>query len=169
MSRINHFRSGIRSGLRLVAGAVAVLAGAGPACQVQVAIAIMIILPVAAAARAVGCCKQTRKTLTRKPASRRTGTSVLWPVRPRRLPAQAAASDWNYPTRSRDDANSSDDNLDTGPDHPDRDRGATPPRPGLLLTVRAQSVRSHAVTSSPFRDSAHMDAYAHVTVSPQAI
>ena len=33
---------------------------------------------------------------------------------------------------------------------------------GLLLTVRALSVRSHAVTSSPFCDSAHMDAYAHV-------
>ena len=32
---------------------------------------------------------------------------------------------------------------------------------GLLLTVRAQSERSHAVTSSPFCDSAHMDAYAH--------
>ena len=38
---------------------------------------------------------------------------------------------------------------------------------GLLLTVRAQSVRSHgashghAVTSSPFCDSAHMDAYAY--------
>ena len=31
---------------------------------------------------------------------------------------------------------------------------------GLLLTVRAQSVRSHAVTSSPFCDSAHMDASA---------
>ena len=33
---------------------------------------------------------------------------------------------------------------------------------GLLLTVCAQSVRSHAVTSSPFRDSAHMDAYAPI-------
>ena len=32
---------------------------------------------------------------------------------------------------------------------------------GLLLTVRAQSVRSHTVTSFPFCDSAHMDAYAH--------
>ena len=31
---------------------------------------------------------------------------------------------------------------------------------GPLLTVRTQSVRSHAVTSFPFRGSAHMDAYA---------
>ena len=28
---------------------------------------------------------------------------------------------WNYPTRSQDSASSSDDNSDTGPDHPDRD------------------------------------------------
>ena len=54
---------------------------------------------------------------------------------------------WNYPTRSRDGASSFDDNSDTGPDHPDRDRGATPPR--KILTVRTQSVRSPcAVTQS---------------------
>ena len=46
---------------------------------------------------------------------------------------------WNNQTRSEDGASSSDDNLDTGQEHPDRDRGATPPR-----------------------DSVHMDAYAHV-------
>ena len=70
---------------------------------------------------------------------------------------------WNYPTRSRDGASSSDDNSDTGPDRPDRDRRATPPRTTAdsPCAVRAQSVRSHAVTSSPFCDSAHMDAYAH--------
>ena len=62
---------------------------------------------------------------------------------------------WNYPTRSRDGASSFDDNSDTGPDHPDRDRGATPPRTTAdsPCAVRAQSVRSHAVTSSPFSDS----------------
>ena len=32
----------------------------------------------------------------------------------------------------------------------------------LLLTVRGQSVSSHAVMSSPFLDSAQMDAYAHI-------
>ena len=65
--------------------------------------------------------------------------------------------------RSRDGASSSHDNSDTGPDHPDRDRGASPPRTTAdsSCAVRAQSVRSHAVTSSPFCDSAHMDAYAH--------
>ena len=58
---------------------------------------------------------------------------------------------------------SSDDNSDTWPDHPDLDRGATPPRTTAdsPCAVRAQSVRSHAVTSSPYCDSAHMDAYAH--------
>ena len=53
---------------------------------------------------------------------------------------------WNYPTRSRDDASSSDDNSDTGPDQPDRDRGATPPRTTAdsPCAVRARS-RSHVV------------------------
>ena len=45
---------------------------------------------------------------------------------------------------------SSDDNSDTGPDHPDRESGTEGLRLlGLLLTVRAQSVRSPcAVTQS---------------------
>ena len=62
---------------------------------------------------------------------------------------------WNHPTRSRDGASSSDDNSHTGPDHPDRDRGATPPRTTAdrPCAVRAQSVRSHAVTSFPFSGS----------------
>ena len=60
---------------------------------------------------------------------------------------------WNYPTRSRDGANSPDNNSDTGPDHvPDRDRGATPPRTTAdsPYAVRAQS-RSHVVPISWFR------------------
>ena len=54
---------------------------------------------------------------------------------------------WNYPTRSLDGASSSDDNSDTGPDHPDRDLGATPPRTTAdsPCAVRAQS-RSHIVS-----------------------
>ena len=53
---------------------------------------------------------------------------------------------WNFPTRSRDGTSSSDDNSDTGQDHPDRDRGATPPRTTAdsPCAVRAQS-RSHVV------------------------
>ena len=44
---------------------------------------------------------------------------------------------WNYPTRSRDGASSSDDNSDTGPDHADRDRGATPPRTSAGMSERS--------------------------------
>ena len=58
---------------------------------------------------------------------------------------------WNYSTRFRDGASSSDDNSDTGQDHPDRDRGATPPRTTAesVLTVCALYVRSPcAVTQS---------------------
>ena len=63
--------------------------------------------------------------------------------------AECVAPVWNYPTRSRDGASSSDDN----PDYPDRDRGATPPR----TTADSPCTQSRR----PFCDSAHVDAYAH--------
>ena len=68
---------------------------------------------------------------------------------------------WNNPMRSLDGADPSNDNSDTWPDHPDRDRGAMPPRTTADKTVCTPC----AVTQSgpsPLRDSAHMDSYAHV-------
>ena len=67
--------------------------------------------------------------------------------------------DWNNPTRSRDGASSSDDNSDTGPENPDRDRKDTPLRPAADTSVHSHG--DHVVVT-PFRDSAHVDSYAHV-------
>ena len=94
-------------------------------------------------AAVLACVQLMSRVAEPLPRSRQPGRAVARPPPP---PLSPGPGVWNYPTRSRDCASSSDEHSDTGPDHPDRNRGDTAPRTTAdsPCAVRAQS-HSHVV------------------------